>query len=122
MIHESSWANDQRTAAYMAFDGPWQSDEFADAERSLHEMLSEVGHPVAIVAHLVQPQPISMEMLPQIRSFLSLNHPNRADVVVVAPGRVLAAIQEMVRRTFGGQLPPHLHFVGNLDDVDRVLG
>jgi hypothetical protein len=117
-MHQATWANDQKTAAYFVFEGAWGPDEFADARDKLNDMLSEVGHAVSVVMHLTEPQPISMEMLPQMRGLISLDHPNRQQVVLIVAEEYMTAMRELVRRVFGGQLPPHLHFVTSIDEVD----
>lgn len=121
MMYEAQWANEQQTTVYLAFEGAWQSDEFADAAKNLNEMLSEVGHTVSVVIHLTEPQLISMEMVPQIRNFISIEHPNRDQMILVAPDGFLQGVSEVVRRAFGGVQPPYLHFATSLNDVDEIL-
>lgn len=121
MMYEATWADDKQTLVYMAFEGVWQPDEFAEARETLHDLLSEVGHQVSVVLHLVQPQPIAMEMVPQIRELVGIDHPNRAQMIIVAPDMFLGGVSEVVRRAFGGNEPTDLSFAPSLDDVDHVL-
>jgi len=120
-MYEANWANNQQTAVYLAFEGAWGPDEFVDAEHALSDMLSEVGHSVSVVVHLAEPQPISMEMVPQIRNFISLEHPNRSQVVMVVTPDYLPGMSELVRRSFGGEVPAYLHFVSTLDEAETLL-
>ncbi len=121
MMYEATWADDNQTLVYMAFEGVWQPDEFATAHETLYDLLSEVGHEVSIVLHLAQPQPIAMEMVPQIKQLVSIDHPNRSRMVIVAPDYFLGGVNEVVRRAFGGEQPEGLYFAPSLDDVDQVL-
>jgi hypothetical protein len=121
MMYDATWADDKQTLVYLAFEGVWQMDEFADAQHTLNELFNEVGHEVAVVFHLKQPQPITMDMVPQLRDLLAIEHPNCAQMVLVAPDIFLGGVREVVRRAFGGQHPAHLHFTASLDDVDRLL-
>lgn len=121
MMYEAQWTNTEHNAVYMGFNGAWHADEFAEAEQQLHAMLSEVGHRVSVVLHLPQPQPISMQMIPQIRRLIDLAHPNRGQVVVVAAEDYIYALSEIVRRAFGGESPTHLHFAGSMDEAERFI-
>jgi hypothetical protein len=121
MMYEATWADDNQTLVYMAFEGVWQPDEFTEAHTTLHDLLSEVGHEVSVVLHLAQPQPIAMEMVAQIKNLVSIDHPNRARMVIVAPDAFLNGVREVVRRAFGGDQPEAVYFAHSLDDVDQVL-
>jgi hypothetical protein len=122
MMYEANWADDRRTTVYMTFEGVWYTDEFAEAYDTLYDLLSEVGHEVSVVLHMTQPQPIAMNMVPQIRELIAIEHPNRSQMVVVAPGEILAGVREVVRRAFGGNLPAGVFFAPSLDVIDDVLG
>jgi hypothetical protein len=114
-MYKIAWSDDDHTTVYIEFEGKWQSDELNAAEHRLHDMLSNVGHSVALVVNIPHPRPIPMAVLEGMRRLLDFHHPNRGDVVVVTEPRHLPAFQEVIRRTFGGSLPPHLTLSDNLD-------
>jgi hypothetical protein len=121
MMYEAQWTNTEHNAVYMGFNGTWHADEFAEAEQALHAMLSEVGHRVSVLVHLAQPQPISMQMIPQIRKLIDLAHPNRDQVVIVAAEDYGRALSEIVRRAFGGKQPDHLHFARSMEEAEGLI-
>jgi len=121
MMHKTNWANDQQTAVFVEFNGGWEAEDFINATNELRDMLNEVGHAVSVVVNIRDPRPISMSVLGEVRNFLDLDHPNRDQVVFVAPDGFLQGIQNVIIRTFGGNAPIYLHFANDLDKADKVL-
>jgi hypothetical protein len=121
MMFNTRWANDQQTAVFVEFSGTWEADDFTHAEHELITMLSEVGHGVAVVVNITQPRPISMSVLGEVHSFLTVKHPNRGKMVMVAPDGFLPGLQQVIMRMFGGDTPVHIHFTNTLDHANAVL-
>jgi hypothetical protein len=121
MINQATWANDQQTAVYLEFTGAWQPEDFTRAQSDLTAMLSDVGHSVAVVVNIVDPRPISMNVVGEMQHLLNMQHPNRDKIVVVAPAGFRRGLEEIVRRSFGGNLPAHVRFATDLDEADRAL-
>ena len=97
-MHETNWASEQQKAIYIEFGGKWQQQEFTDAERTVHQMLSKVGHSVGVVVNITEPRPLTMDLVRQMREFLSLGHPNRGQVILVTPAGYQEGFQEVIRR------------------------
>lgn len=121
LMYDLAWTNTQQNAAYIVFEGGWQPNEFADAQQDIQNLLNEVGHHVHLVLHLIEPQPISMELVSQIHSLFLLEHPNRAKMVVIAPPHFVSGMKELVRRLFKGAAPAYLHFVSTIEDAEQLL-
>ena len=120
-MHEANWTNDQQKAIYLEFGGNWQQQEFTDAERNLHHMLSQVGHSVSVVVNITEPRPLTMDLVRQMRDFLSLGHPNRGKMVLVTPTDYRQGFEEVVRRTFGGTTPAHIRFANDVEQARSLL-
>lgn len=118
---EAQWANDQHTTVYLALNGTWQSNEFAIAQQNLHTMLNEVGHSVSVIVHIVEPQPVSMEMVSQLHSLIEMENPNRDQMIIVAINGYLQGVEEVVRRTFNGHYPDYLHFTTDTNQAEQIL-
>ncbi|MEL6150944.1 MAG: hypothetical protein AAFU54_20815 [Chloroflexota bacterium] len=121
MMYEAKWANENHTAVFVEFNGVWEVDDFERAEHDLTTMLSEVGHRVSVVVNITEPRPISMHVLENVRNLITVSHPNRDRVVMVAPDGFLQGMQHVIVRAFGGNAPRHLHFASDLDSAERVL-
>lgn len=120
-MYDAAWISEQQEAIYVTFEGKWQPDEFFDLNHDVHQMLDQVSHAASIVIHITQPRPISMEMITQIRNFLSLEHPNRNQFLIIAPETYLAGVTEIIRRSFGGEVPPYIYFSARLQDMQDWL-
>ncbi|MFZ4816908.1 MAG: hypothetical protein ACOYL5_20395 [Phototrophicaceae bacterium] len=121
MMYQTTWANDQQTTVYMALSGDWHADHIVDAHRSVHTMLSEVGHPVSIVVHIQQPRAINTELMTQLRAFIGMDHPNRDKIVIVAPTVYMKGVGEIIRRLFGGEKPTYLIYADDLNHAETAL-
>lgn len=108
MMSHTKWLNDEHTAIAIELDGTWQPDAFAAAERDLRDLLEDTAETVMVVIDIPNPHPIPMNMLADVRRLLTLPHPNRGQVVIVTAGSHLDAFREIIRRSFGGEMPAHL--------------
>ncbi len=120
-MHETNWASEQQKAIYIEFGGKWQQQEFTDAERTVHQMLSKVGHSVGVVVNITEPRPLTMDLVRQMRELLSLGHPNRGQVILVTPAGYQEGFQEVIRRAFGGSVPDHIRFADSIQQAETLL-
>ncbi len=84
-------------------------------------MLNDVSHAVAVVVNVIEPRPISMEVIAEVQTFLNIQHTNRGKMVMVAPANFRRGLEEIIRRSFGGNLPAHLRFADDLTEAERAL-
>jgi hypothetical protein len=121
MVYETRWANKHKSVISLEFDGIWMLENMMRAERDLQNMMSEVGHTVSIIFHMIELRPIPMEMLSHFRSLIEMDYPNRDRVIVVVPEQYLDGMSDLVGRIFGGQIPHYVQVTSRFDQANAML-
>lgn len=117
MMYDLQWATQQRDTIYLALDGTLECEEFSAAEEKMQSMFSEVTHRVSIVMHITNMQPLSMSVLESLRDFLSMESPNRGNIIIVAPSNMLSGLKAVIERLFSGNLPSYVRFSDNIEAI-----